>query len=130
MKLYLILAMALALTACAPVHQLNTPFQLHLNEEAKVEDLHITLISVLEDSRCPEGVFCIWEGTVKAIVNVQQGKENLGDITLVSSRTLQYQEETSIAGYKIKLVDALPAKHEGITIKPEEYVLTFMVTKE
>ncbi len=129
-KIFFILAILLLITACVPTQQLNTPFQLHIDEQAKVEEIQITLVSVLEDSRCPQGVLCIWEGAVKVIVNVQKGKENLGDVTLVSSKTIQYDEEATVLGYTIRLVDVQPPAQESIKIPPEEYVTTFIITKQ
>lgn len=46
--------------------QLDTSFGLALNETTKLEggDLRLTFTGIPEDSRCPTGVNCIWEGKV------------------------------------------------------------------
>ena len=34
------------------------------------EDLRIKFVEVSEDSRCPKGVTCVWEGRVSAVVEI------------------------------------------------------------
>src|SRR5262245_25820104 len=46
------------------VTRLGQEFELKVNQEALIvgEGLAVSFDSVLEDSRCPEGVDCIWSG--------------------------------------------------------------------
>ena len=59
-----------------PVAHLDSPFDLKVGETADINsDFQITLLNVLDDSRCPSDVTCIWEGTVSAEVNIlKEGK--------------------------------------------------------
>jgi len=63
----------------AEVIRLGQEFELKINQEAMVEGegLAVVFESVLEDSRCPEGVDCIWSGNAKIKVElIGAGKES------------------------------------------------------
>ena len=55
-------------------------FEVKLHESAIIEskDLRIEFIEVLEDSRCPAGVTCIWAGRARALIGISLGGEDLG----------------------------------------------------
>jgi len=42
----------------------------HLNEEVQIGDLRVRPLEVLEDSRCPPDVSCVWAGRVRLRVAV------------------------------------------------------------
>jgi hypothetical protein len=48
-----------------------------LGQTLLLEDvpLSITFVEIVEDSRCPEGVVCVWEGEVIILLQVQKGEE-------------------------------------------------------
>ncbi|MDD1654878.1 MAG: hypothetical protein LUO91_04125 [Methanomicrobiales archaeon] len=103
-------------------------FTLGISQSARIagEDLVITFEEVTGDSRCPQGVVCVWagearsrvsilhEGTRSSLVLIQPGlsgdsQESFGDYTLTHS--LQ------------------PYPMEGVDIPPDRYRLTLTVTK-
>ena len=46
---------------------LGESFQLHLEETARLDkDTQITFSELIQDSRCPLRVYCIWEGEIEA----------------------------------------------------------------
>lgn len=53
--------------------QLNRAFELQLGARAHKQNLTIVFEKVLEDSRCPEDVQCIWAGEVKVRLQVDTG---------------------------------------------------------
>src|SRR5262245_13119919 len=57
------------------VIRLGQEFELKINDEALIEGegLTVSFDSVLEDSRCPEGVDCIWHGNAK--IRLKSGKQ-------------------------------------------------------
>jgi hypothetical protein len=59
----------------APEVHLNQPFILALGQTARLEeaDLSLTFSDLLEDSRCPSQVTCVWAGQAIIRVRVQQG---------------------------------------------------------
>lgn len=46
----------------APVPTAGQPFSLAVGEMVTVDALDVTFVAVREDSRCPEGVDCVWAG--------------------------------------------------------------------
>ncbi len=50
-------------------------FSLKIGESAAVrgEDLEITFLEVLEDSRCPKNVECVWAGRARSLVKITSG---------------------------------------------------------
>jgi hypothetical protein len=59
--------------------QLGEAFTLKINETAELDSdgMKITLLDITEDSRCPTGVSCIWEGRVVAEFKVEKDGEML-----------------------------------------------------
>ena len=112
-----------------PVANLDSPFDLKVGETADINsDFQITLLNVLDDSRCPSDVTCIWEGTVSAEVNIVKDGENRGKYVipfgLIDSAALQ-----SIDGFFIMLYDVKPYPISTNQITPSEYVATLIVSK-
>ncbi len=60
----------------------------HVGEPVKMGDISIKLLEVLEDSRCPSDVDCIWQGQVKLAVEVIAGKtKKVQEITFAAGTT-------------------------------------------
>jgi Family of unknown function (DUF6174) len=47
-----------------PTNQLGQDFTLKVGETAQVEGLNISVVEIIEDSRCPASVTCAWAGQV------------------------------------------------------------------
>jgi len=112
-----------------PVHvSLNTSFQLKINQTAIVGpgNINITFLNITEDSRCPEGVTCVWSGQVKAqfLLDTQQSRGNLFNLTLNSSET---QSEKNISGYSVKLFSIDPYPESGKSTSINGYVATLSI---
>src|SRR6185369_440519 len=73
---------------------LGQEFNLKIGQKARIkgEGLAISFGSVAEDSRCPEGVDCIWAGNGKIIVKLS--KPN-GDSTSIELNTNMKPQEKS-----------------------------------
>ncbi|MDC8002515.1 hypothetical protein POV27_00500 [Aureisphaera galaxeae] len=82
-----------------------------LDETVTLGDVSITFVKVLEDSRCPKYVNCMWAGEVRVEVAIQEkGKEatmhevTLGATDAVSKNKTFYKKE----GYFIELMAVNP----------------------
>ena len=112
-----------------PVHvSLNESFQLKINQTAIVEpgNINITFLNVTEDSRCPEGVACIWPGQVKAqfCLDTMQSHGNLFNLTLNSNET---HNEKNICGYSVKMFSIDPYPESGKPVSINGYVATLSI---
>ncbi len=82
----------------------------------------ITPKKVLDDSRCPSDVQCIWAGTVRVEGTVLGG---MGEGQL----TFELDKESTTEVNSIKLVDVKPYPLSTHDIADSEYIFTFEVTR-
>ncbi|MGD8299972.1 MAG: hypothetical protein PVJ16_08070 [Nitrosopumilaceae archaeon] len=107
---------------------LQTPFVLSIDEMATIDsDLVITLLGIEEDSRCPIDVTCVWEGSVKAEINLVNGQTNLGNHNIPLA--VKDADSQTFDGYFIKIMEVEPYPSSSSPINPSEYRVTFLVSK-
>lgn len=105
---------------------LGREYSFEVNKLYTSEDGHYSLIiNEVSDSRCPEGVQCIWQGevTVKGEWTVS-GSKSTFEIHSVTSQSNKQPD-----GYTIQVVDAKPYPKYGIESKPEDLIVTLLVKK-
>lgn len=89
----------------------------------------LVLKEVLADSRCPQGVTCIWAGEVSAVVSVYKDSEFIEDKKLVFSTnndTVNLKWITPYLDESQRAINSLtiePHPHVGKVIKPKDYYL-------
>ena len=76
---------------------------LRFDEPLQVGGLTLTLLDV-QDSRCPDGAVCVWEGEVKLMVGAVQDGEDLGGFELTQSFADPKKSTVQMGDY---LVDVL-----------------------
>lgn len=83
-------------------------------------------ITEVSDSRCPEGVQCIWQGevTVKGDWTENKNKSSFEIHSVMSNQTKQP------TGYTVQIVDAKPYPKYGTESKPENLVVTLLIQKK
>lgn len=82
-------------------------------------------IKEISDSRCPEGVVCIWSGEVSIKGELTADNQTSAfEIHSVADRSNVVPE-----GFTIKIVDAQPYPKYGIETKPEDMVVTLLIQK-
>lgn len=108
---------------------LNESITLAVGETAVVEGTPLTVrfVEVKEDSRCPTGVDCVWEGVAVTLLEVSDGTE-LHAITLQARAGIQ--QSTGVAGYSLEISSLAPYPKYMETIATGEYRLTLKVTPE
>ncbi len=89
-----------------------------LGERVQVDGPAVTPLEVVEDSRCPTGVQCVWAGRLRLLVKVHLGA---GDQT----RELVLGEPVQVADGTLELVEAWPQPAAGEAIAPADYRFTF-----
>lgn len=100
------------------------------NKFLKSQAMNITFKGISEDSRCPEGVNCIWSGVAVAEVELMGLATRPMTVSLatINMPSKNYSKSAVFNGYKIELKELLPAKREG-EMKSEEYKIGVTVTK-
>ena len=89
------------------------------------DGLQSIVIKEISDSRCPEGVVCIWAGEV-TIKGEWIENNNKSSFEIHSVLTDQQKQP---AGYTIKVIDAKPYPKYGSNQKPEDLILTLLIQK-
>lgn len=109
-----------ALAACATV-QPPTPAPegssgwLKLGESAQMGPV-ITPVALVEDSRCPTDVQCVWAGRVVVDTRIAlRGGSDVRTLRIESGKSVQ------VADGAVTLVAVYPAKTAGATIAPADY---------
>lgn len=90
-------------------------------ETAVVGGPRITPLTLIEDSRCPQGVQCVWAGRVRISVRIETGAGP-------STRDIDLGLPIRVADGTLTLVEVYPDKRKDITIYPEEYRFGFRFT--
>jgi hypothetical protein len=92
------------------------------------ENLSLRFAEVLEDSRCPTEVECVWAGQARIGLMVQAGEGEPVEVELNS--TVEEEQTAEVGGYRIELLLVMPerVRPEGV-IGFEEYRVTLVVTR-
>lgn len=96
-------------------------FKAKYGETIKQGDVSIKLLDVLEDSRCPSGVQCVWAGQVKLLVEViDNDKKETKEITLKGNNKPEiFKNEHST----IYLKEIQPGRIHKVKQVIDDYVL-------
>jgi hypothetical protein len=97
-----------------------------LGESVTKFDQNIKFVDVLEDSRCPKGVHCIWAGNAKISIEVGQNNQT----KKIELNTLLEPQEDFVSGYKIRLVGLSPYPEEGKQINKAQYTASLEISKQ
>lgn len=121
-------ALALAGGAAAPaaaVMPLPPMSQARLGETVTVGPYRVTPVSVLEDSRCPAKVTCVWAGQVRLqlrVVAIRGGERFTGEMT--SLRPLQLRRG------ELRLRTIQPPNTRAGHPRPAQYRFGFQFTSK
>ncbi|WP_294205979.1 hypothetical protein [uncultured Chryseobacterium sp.] len=103
------------------------------NKFLKAYDMNVTFRGVSEDSRCPEGVNCIWAGVAVAQVEVMGTATRPVILNLASTENpgRNYHQSADFNGYTItlKTIAPYPASAEGTSALKGKYTIGISIQK-
>lgn len=104
--------------------ELDQEFKIEYGQKVTLtkEAITIQFTQLLEDSRCPKGVDCIWAGNAKIQIRV-----NKTPFELNTHRS--FKTEAIISNYKIKLVAISPYPEYQNPVAEKDYSVTLLITK-
>jgi hypothetical protein len=110
---------AILLGGCASVPPAKTGPTAGFGEVAGVGGVQVRPLRIVEDSRCPVNVVCVWAGRlrVEAEVDALGGSETHRTV-------LTLQEPIALGGGTLTMVEAQPVKLDA-PIDPRTYRFTF-----
>ncbi len=110
---------ALALTGCVTLGPDSDGMsRARFGETAKIDDVRISPLKLLEDSRCPKDVQCVWAGQVR-ITAVVTWQARVQQVELTQGKPVPVANGTLI------LVEVTPEKRSNVTISPRDYRFGF-----
>ncbi|MCK3682492.1 hypothetical protein [Maribellus sp. YY47] len=130
MKVKVIITMfLLVFAACSSdeenhILSLGKDQQVRLQEEYASPDQNLKIgVEHVDDSRCPTGVVCVWEGeaTVYMYVRLQE----VNELVLSTVR----QPKDTVQNYEIELIDVSPYPDISREIEQKDYKVTLKVRK-
>ena len=92
----------------------------------KKTGLKLRFNGLVDDSRCPEGVDCIWAGNGKISLAVRQGRSKSVSFDL---NTMTEPKSFKYENYVITLVKLAPYPKKDKTIRKRDYRATLTVTR-
>ena len=134
MRLLKVLALAAALSVLAAAANQKqktravrggATVEIQIGEEKEIGGLRIAFEGVEEDSRCPEGVVCVWAGNARAHFSVADRGGERAEFDLNTGLQPRAQH---FGGYTIKLEKLVPHPRVDREIKVDEYVATVSVS--
>lgn len=115
------LAAPFALAACATApaaSPLRADGRAALGEPARIGRLVVTPAAVIEDSRCPANVQCIWAGRLVLRIRIDGAGWS-------ETRDLVLGEPQEVREHRIALVSAQPHPRAGVERQPSDYLFGF-----
>ncbi|MBU2100602.1 hypothetical protein KKG83_02235 [Candidatus Micrarchaeota archaeon] len=105
---------------------LDDLFKLKKGQTAVIgeKDIEITFLDVLEDSRCPEDVVCVWEGQVKVELSVSEKENEPESFILTKKRDFDELGVKHFGGFTVELVKVVP--YPNTTIEKGDYIITLI----
>ncbi len=108
---------------------LNQEFELKLGQQVLIENerLRISFTGVAEDSRCPEGVQCVWAGNGKVVLRLIKMRKRA---TMMKLNTGVDPKQNTYQGYEVKLVSLNPYPKKNARIRMKDYLATLVVSRK
>src|SRR5690606_37450634 len=118
--LFIMAAMFVSLAGVSIFAMSNDVTEVRVGQKAcdEASGIEIEFVRVVEDSRCPEGVDCIWAG--RAVIEVIAHKAGEASDTTTLS-TNGGDGSFGFAGYRIHLEAVDPYPKEGLPIAEDAY---------
>jgi hypothetical protein len=122
---FLVFCALLVAAAAAAQPSLGKPFDLKVGESVVVDGLTVGFDRILGDSRCPIGVYCIWEGDAAGNIWLRLPERDKQEFDLHTHRSFQWK--VTYDGYVVALINIAPYPYYEVPIPPEDYVVTLRV---
>lgn len=99
--------------------------QVQINKAVTSNGLKIEFVELVEDSRCPADVQCVWAGNAKIKVRVtKNGKSKVIELDMMTNGMAP-----NYGSYRLKLKALTPELRSNVRINRNAYKATIEVTK-
>ncbi|WP_300565509.1 hypothetical protein [Flavobacterium sp.] len=114
------------MNSCASAQKNDTEINQKLDSKS---DKEIVLVKVIDDSRCPEGVQCIWAGEVTIDVAAYENKKIVEQVQFTINRSSIEDIKTWFTKHlpskkdTLKEIEVVPYPKAEVPRKPEDYYI-------
>jgi hypothetical protein len=110
---------------------LNEQFTIKAGQQIAIkgEKLSVQFSSVQNESRCPTGVQCVWEGNAAISIEVSK-KRKKAEQAILNTNTAIQPNELAYKKYRIKLLGLNPYPRIDEKIEAKDYEAVMIVTKD
>jgi hypothetical protein len=107
---------------------LDKEFTLSVGQSVSVkgEDLTITFVEVVSDSRCPTGATCIWAGEASSLIEITDAASTYRKV--LTEPGSSSPTKADFTGYEV-MFNLLPYPVLGKETKAKDYLLKLIVSK-
>ena len=132
MKKILLFVVAVLLLSCrAQEKQIEQPnvITISANQSTGIKGYEMRIKKIISDSRCPEGVTCIWAGEIQLLVSVSKDQKLVEEKALtISSKQLQenaswFSKYLAADQKDIKRITVMPYPKSGVSANPKTYYI-------
>jgi len=111
--------------------RLGEPFTLRINETALIipDGIRVTFQEVPEDSRCPIGLTCFWEGRAVIQFSFEKYDNYVTGILATPNNLTQPPVEMSVFDRQVKLLEVAPYPEGKRPIPIEKYRVRLVVER-
>jgi hypothetical protein len=88
-----------------------------------------SLVQVMDDSRCPRQVTCVWQGAAKVRIGVMIHESGIDHQDLELATFPEASRIASIGGYRVELIDLAPYPEVPGPADSAKYSVTLRVTR-
>jgi hypothetical protein len=108
---------------------LGEKFSLAIGQDASVtgENLEVHFIEVIGDSRCPQGVTCIWAGEASSLIEITFSESTYRKV--LTQPGLSEPSQTDFQQYEI-IFDLRPYPQKGERIENKDYRLQLEISRK
>ncbi|MFV8325632.1 hypothetical protein [Flavobacterium sp. ZS1P14] len=95
----------------------------------------LVLKAIISDSRCPEGVTCVWAGEASGVISVYKDSKLIDDKTIVFSPKNEEENKQWFAMYlpekqrKIKSISVFPYPKQDVPVVKKDYYIKIGYSK-
>ncbi len=95
-------------------------------KKASTSRISVKFVSLVEDSRCPEGTNCVWAGNAKIKIMVSKAGR---DPIILEVNTNNGEKGGVYENYAIYLTELTPTPAANVRLNRNAYTATFSITR-
>lgn len=111
---------------------LEEPIEIYLGETIShcEENISLTFVELISDSRCPANANCIWQGMIEVkIAVVIEGKESTFQLSSEPNYGSKLPRTQELEGYQITLENAFPYPVIGQKVNDKDRIVVISIQK-